>query len=139
MGLAPYAYPLPPSPRDRELAAAPTGWRDVLLRVDALYLIAASVAAFALKAMGTRVAGVGFGEAHELALIAGLLLASASPRRCWHLAAAGVHALLAAANLAHWGTLVADGTAAAGLATVLHAVFVALNAAAARSAETRPR
>ena len=135
MGLAPYAYPLPHAERERALAARLRGWPQALLRVDALSLVISSVAAFVLNAMGTRVVGIGFGEAHELALIAGLLLASASPRRCWHLAAAGVHALMAAANLAHWSTLVADGSATIAVATVaIHVSFVALQVAAARRA-----
>jgi hypothetical protein len=82
--------------------------------------------------MGTRVAGIGFGEAHELALIAGLLLWQPAPRRCWHLAAAAVHALMAAANLAHWDTLAAAGPETAAFTTAIHALFAALQLAAAR-------
>ena len=139
MGLAPYAYPLPHAGREEAFADRLRSWPQALLRVDALSLVTASVAAFLLKAVGTRVVGIGFGEAHELALIAGLLLASASPRRCWHLAAAGVHALLAAANLAHWSTLVADGSATVAVATMaVHGAFAVLQAAAAgRAAEAR--
>lgn len=78
-------------------------------------------------------------DAHELALITGLLLWSASPRPCWHLAAAAVQALFAAANLAHWQTFVSADIVAAGcLTTFMHVVFVALQCVAARAAASSP-
>jgi hypothetical protein len=76
------------------------GTLAAVLRTDATCLVGASMIAFVLDAIGVPVAGVGFVEAHELALIAGLLLWSASARPCWLLAAAAVHALFALANLA---------------------------------------
>ena len=41
----------------------------MLLRANALYLVAASTIAFLMEAMGVRVVGVGFVDAHELALM----------------------------------------------------------------------
>lgn len=112
----------------------------MLLRANALYLVAASTIAFLVEAMGVRIAGIGFVDAHELALIAGLLLWSATPRPCWHLAAAAVHVLFAAANLAHWQTFVSADIVPMGYATTfMHALFAALQVRAARttSASTR--
>ena len=107
----------------------------LLLRANALYLVVASILAFLMNALGVPMAGVGFVDAHELALIAGLLLWSATPRRCWHLAAAAVHALFAVANLAHWQTFVSADILAAGYGTTfMHLLFVALQCLAARTA-----
>jgi len=137
MSLAPHTaltYTIPPTRRSvvmtgaqRPVAASP--WP--LLRLDAAYLIAASLAGFAMKVFGARLSGIGFGEAHELALVAGLLLWHATPRRCWHLAAAAVHGLLAAANVAHWQTLAAGNETTAILATGAHVALVALQLIAA--------
>ena len=137
MALTPYPMmtaTLPPMPAEAVLRGV-QGVRQkrpsrssALMRADAAYLVAASIAGFALKAFGTaRLAGVGFGEAHELALVAGLLLWHATARRCWHLSAAAVHALLAAANVAHWDALVGSASpAAAAVVTAVHVAFVAL-------------
>jgi hypothetical protein len=111
------------------------GTIGMLLRANALYLVTASTAAFLMEAVGVRIAGIGFVDAHELALIAGLLLWSASPRPCWHFAAAAVHVLFAAANLAHWQTFVSADIVAMGcVTTFVHAVFAALQVRAARGA-----
>jgi hypothetical protein len=146
MALTPYPMltaTLPPTPAEAVLRgvrsarpAARPARSSALMHADAAYLVAASIAGFALKAFGTaRLAGVGFGEAHELALVAGLLLWHASSRRCWHLAAAAVHALLAAANVAHWGALVAAvSPAVAVIVTAMHAGFVAAQLRAASRA-----
>ena len=141
MALTPYpmmAATLPPMPAEAVLrgvqAARPARplRSSALMKADATYLVAASIAGFALKVFGTaRLAGIGFGEAHELALVAGLLLWHATPRRCWHLSAAAVHALLAAANVAHWDTLAATHATTAVVATGAHAGFVVLQLAAA--------
>jgi|SRR5688500_10423290 len=105
------------------------------LRTDAVCLVAASTAAFVMDAVGMPIAGIGFVDAHELALIAGLLLWSASPRPCWYLAAAAVHTLFAAANLAHWQAFVSADIVTAGyVTTAAHAVFAGLGCAAARTA-----
>ena len=111
------------------------GTTAILLRANALYLVSAATIAFLMNALGVPIAGVGFVDAHELALIAGLLLWSASPRPCWHLAAAAVHALFAAANLAHWQTFVAADIVPAGyITTLVHVLFVVLQCLAARAA-----
>ena len=86
----------------------------------------------------SRVAGVGFVDAHELALIAGLLLWCPAPRRCWHLAAAAVHLLFAAATLAHWDVIVSGGMVSSALVTTaLHLAFAGLEGLAARATENR--
>jgi hypothetical protein len=112
----------------------------MLLRANAVYLVAASVLAFALEARGVRMAGVGFVEAHEFALITGLLLWSAAPRPCWYLAAAAVQALFAAANMAHWQTFVSAEIVGAGyLTTFMHLLFAAFQCLAARTATASAR
>lgn len=110
------------------------GTIGTLLRANAFYLVIASTGAFLMEALGIRIVGVGFVDAHELALIAGLLLWAASPRPCWHLAAAAVQALFAAANLAHWDTFVtADIVALGCFTTAMHVLFVALQCVAAKT------
>jgi hypothetical protein len=111
------------------------GSKSLLLRVDASYLVGTSAAAFMAGALGMPMAGVGFAEAHELALFAGLLLWAAAPRTCWHLSAAAVHALFAAANMAHWQSFVSAEIVAVGCVTTsMHLVFAALQCLAARTA-----
>ena len=121
-------YTIPPTPRSAVLSRRQKAVRPFwsLNQLDALYLVAASVAGFAANVFGAGFGGVGFGEAHEVALVAGLLLWQATSRRCWHLSAAAVHALLGAANLAHWDTLAAGNEAIAIATTAAHAGFVAL-------------
>ena len=81
------------------------------------------------------VEGIGFIEAHGLALILGITLWRASATRSWHLTAAATHLLLGAANLAFWNIFVeADMLALGYLSTVLHGVFVALQLTAAVAA-----
>jgi hypothetical protein len=114
------------------------GSNSKLLRTDAAGLVAAAGTAFLLSAFGIRVAGVGFVDAHELALFAGLLLWCAGPRRCWHVAAAAVHVLFAAATLAHWEVIVSGGmVSSAMVTTALHLVFAGLEGLAARTTEGR--
>ena len=106
-----------------------------LLRVNGFYLVVASTTAFLMDALGRPIGGIGFKDAHELSLIAGLLLWSAAPRRSWHLAAAAVQALFAASNVAHWQAFVsAEIVPAACVTTFMHVVFVALQCLAARTA-----
>ena len=115
--------------------SAAMGTIAMLLRANALYLVTASTIAFLMEAVGVRIVGIGFVDAHELALIAGLLLWSAAPRPCWHLAAAAVHVLFAAANLAHWQTFVSADIVPMGyVTTFVHALFAALQIRAARAA-----
>jgi hypothetical protein len=104
-------------------------------RTDAFCLVGASTLAFVLDATGIPMAGVGFVDAHELALVAGILLWSARPRACWHLAAAAVHLLFAAANVAHWEYFVSAHIVAVGwMTTAAHVLFVVLGCLAAHRA-----
>jgi hypothetical protein len=104
-----------------------------LLRTDAACLVAASILAFALEAIGVAVAGVGFVDAHELALIAGVLLWTATPRPSWQLAAAALHVLFAATNLAHWEFFVsADLVVMGAVTTAAHVLFAVLGIGASR-------
>jgi hypothetical protein len=81
---------------------------------------------------GRPYAGVGFIEAHGLALIIGILLVRAEPLRLWHLTAAGVHLLLGTANLVFWQIFtVADILAAGYITTSLHWLFAMLQLLAA--------
>ena len=116
------------------------GTMGLLLRANATYLVTTATIAFVMGALGVPMAGVGFVDAHELALIAGLLLWSATPRRCWHLAAAALHLLFAAANVAHWQTFVSAEIIGAGyLTTFMHLLFAALQCLAAHAATASSR
>ena len=89
------------------------GSNSKLLRTDAAGLVAAAGTAFLLSAFGIRVAGVGFVDAHELALFA-------------------------AATLAHWEVIVSGGmVSSAMVTTALHLVFAGLEGLAARTTEGR--
>lgn len=78
------------------------------------------------------VEGIGFIEAHGLALILGITLWRASASRSWHLTAAATHLLLGAANLTFWNIFVESDMLALGyLSTIFHGVFVALQLTAA--------
>ena len=105
-----------------------------LFRADATFLIGASVAAFSMRAMGVPIAGIGVGEAHEIALITGLLVWHASSRPSWHLATAGMHSLLVATNATGLGELSGGPTVAIAVAAAaVHGVFALLHGAAARA------
>ena len=78
------------------------------------------------------VAGIGFVEAHGLALILGITLWRVPASRSWHLTAAAIHLLLGTANLTFWGIFVGSQMLALGyLSTILHGVFMALQLGAA--------
>jgi hypothetical protein len=80
-------------------------------------------------------AGIGFIEAHGLALIIGVLLWRAPPVRAWHLTGAAVHVLLGISNLVFWQFFVAADMLWVGyLTTSLHGLFVVLQLLAARAA-----
>jgi hypothetical protein len=115
--------------------------RLLILRADALFLIFASIGgamtdiAGSFFGSGPEVAilsdapgaGIGFLEAHGLALILGILFWRATPARDWHLTAAAVHALLGSANLAFWQFFVVTDQLAVGyITTALHGLFVIL-------------
>ena len=81
-------------------------------------------------------AGIGFVEAHGLAVILAVLLWRAYPSRSWHLTALSIVALLGTANLAFWQAFVAmDALAMGYITTALHWTFVALNLWAAVDAD----
>ncbi len=119
--------------------------RRKLLRINALFLLAASTAGFAMDiagsffARGVEVAilndapgaGIGLIEAHGLAFIIGLHLWWAEPRKAWHLTGFGVHLLLGSANLAFWPFFIISNTLPMGIVTTgLHWTFVALHLSA---------
>jgi hypothetical protein len=124
--------------------------RQIILRGNALYIGIAGFAGVIFDIRGVlyglgpqgRVlanapyAGIGFVEAHGLAVILAVLIWRARPDRAAHLTATAVVALLGTANLAFWQAFVAmDALAMGYLTTVLHWTFVALNLAAALAAE----
>ena len=124
--------------------------RAYLLRANALYLGVAAVAAllvmdlpgvlFGRGSAGRLLAdaphaGIGFVEAHGLALILAVLLWRAAPARAWHWTGLAVGALLGTANLAFWQIFIAmDALAMGYLTTLLHWLFVALQLTALLSA-----
>ncbi len=88
-----------------------TTMRKLILRADACWLVLASLAGLAMAVSGAFFASgpsvlraipeaaVGLVQAHGLALILGLLLWRALPRRSSHLIGAAVHLLLGAGNI----------------------------------------
>jgi hypothetical protein len=126
--------------------------RTLILRANALYLGIAAFGGLLSDVLGIYVghgpvgriaavaphAGIGFVEAHGLALILSVLLWRASPSRSWHLAAAAVHTLLGTANLAFWPFFVAADMLPVGyITTSLHALFAVLQLVAAISTSGR--
>jgi len=118
-----------------------TRTRRRILRANALYLVIAATAGLLTDVLGiffsrgaqSRIlgaaphAGIGFIEAHGLALIIGVLLWRAMPVRGWHFTAAAVHVLLGTANLVFWQIFVAADALPAGYVTTsLHWLFVVL-------------
>jgi hypothetical protein len=86
-------------------------------------------------------AGIGFIEAHGLALILAILMWRATSAgswrvtagsRAWHVTAAAIHVLLGSANLVAWEFFVSTDSLAAGyITTSLHWLLVALQLLAA--------
>lgn len=125
--------------------------RQRILRANAVYLILASLAGWVVldipgsflsrgPAAGILAqaphAGIGFFEAHGLALIFGALLWRAAPLRSWHVTAVAVHVLLGTANLLFWQIFIAVDLLAMGyITTGLHWLFVALQVPAALAAK----
>ena len=123
-----------------------TTMRQVILRANALYIGVAGFAGvifdirgvlYGLGPQGRALAaaphaGIGFVEAHGLAVILAVVLWRSKPERSAHLTALAVVALLGTANLAFWQTFIAmDALVMGYLTTVMHWTFVALNLAAA--------
>ena len=120
--------------------------RQMILRAEALYIGVAGFAGvifdirgvfYGLGPQGRALAaaphaGIGFVEAHGLAVILAVVLWRSKPERAAHLTALAVVALLGTANLAFWQTFIAmDALVMGYVTTALHWTFVALNLAAA--------
>ena len=120
--------------------------RQLILRANALYIGVAGFAGvifdirgvlYGLGPQGRALAnapyaGIGFVEAHGLAVILAILLWRARPDRSAHLTALAVVALLGTANLAFWQVFIAmDALLMGYVTTALHWTFVALNLGAA--------
>ena len=120
--------------------------RQFILRANALYIGIAGSAGMIFDIRGVLYglgpqgraladaphAGIGFVEAHGLAVIIAVVLWRARPERAAHLTALAVVALLGTANLAFWQAFVAmDALTMGYVTTALHWTFVALNLVAA--------
>jgi len=120
--------------------------RQFILRANALYIGCAGCAGIIFDVRGVLYglgpegralaaaphAGIGFVEAHGLAVIVAVLLWRARPERVAHLTAFAVVALLGTANLAFWQSFVAmDALAMGYVTTAMHWTFAALNLGAA--------
>jgi hypothetical protein len=116
--------------------------RTAVLRANALYIGVAGFAGvifdirgvlYGLGPQGRALAnapyaGIGFVEAHGLAVILAVLLWRARPDRAAHLTAVAIAALLGTANLAFWQAFVAmDALVMGYVTTALHWTFVVLN------------
>ncbi|WAX97613.1 hypothetical protein N7E70_012470 [Aminobacter sp. NyZ550] len=114
-----------------------TTFRNPVIRGNALFLILASAGglvtdiagsffghgAEATLLAGSPGAGIGFIEAHGLALIIGIAAWRSAYARQWHLGLAAVHALFAGVNLLFWQYFVAIGLL--GYATtILHVTLI---------------
>ena len=81
---------------------------------------------------GAPLAGIGFVEAHGLAVILAVLLMRAPSARSWHVTAAAMDLLLGVANLAFWQLFVVTDALAVGyVTTILHWSFGAAHVGAA--------
>ena len=125
-------------------------FRRLLLRTNAAFLILAALggwlqmdfpASFANSGpLAPLIAhepalGIGFVEAHGLALILAVLLWRAPPERSWHLTAAAIHLLLGASNIVFWQLFVATNTVPMGwVTTVAHGLLFVLQSTAALAA-----
>lgn len=124
----------------------PAAIRRMILRANAIFLLAASAGGFASDIRGIFLglgpvarlvadaphAGIGFIEAHGLAFILGILLWRAEPSRAWHLTAAAIHLLLGISNVVFWQIFSAADMMTVGyVTTALHALFVTLQLSAA--------
>ena len=128
---------------------------QLVLRANALYIGVAGFAGvifdirgvlYGLGPQGRALAdapyaGIGFVEAHGLAVILGIVLWRSRAERAAHLTALAVVALLGTANLAFWQMFVATDALAVGYVTTgLHWLFVAAQLTPVVAAgETLPR
>jgi hypothetical protein len=126
--------------------------RQLILRANALYIGCAGCAGIIFDVRGVLYglgpqgralaaaphAGIGFVEAHGLAVILAVLLWRARSERVAHLTAFAVVALLGTANLAFWQSFVAmDALVMGYVTTALHWTFAALNLGAALQSPLR--
>jgi hypothetical protein len=121
--------------------------RRNILRANALYIGSVAFVAFfadiravlyGVGPLGRVLAAVpdsaiGFIEAHGLAFILAVLLwrGSSAPSKSWHVTALGMEVLLGTCNLVFWQLFIAGDALVMGyVTTILHWVFVVLQAAA---------
>jgi hypothetical protein len=125
-------------------------FRRLLLRADAVFLIVAAVGAWVSAdfpasfsgsgPIGPLIAhqpalGIGFIEAHGLAIILGVLLWRAASTISWHLTGAAIHLLLGTCNVIFWRLFIVTGTLQMGwVTTVMHGLLFVLQSFAAWSA-----
>lgn len=123
--------------------------RRLLLRADAVFLIVAATGAWitadfpaSFRGAGPfgpliaheRALGIGFVEAHGLAIILGVLLWRAPSDRSWHLTGAVIHLFLGVCNVIFWRLFVATDSLAMGwVTTAMHGLFFLLQSFAAWS------
>ena len=115
--------------------------RTLILRANALYISVAGAAGMLLDLRGIYLgagpqgriladaphAGIGFIEAHGLAVILAVVLWRAVPSRSSHLIALSVDVLLGTANLLLWQIFVAADALPVGyISTILHWTFATL-------------
>ncbi|WP_192385723.1 hypothetical protein [Mesorhizobium silamurunense] len=118
---------------------------NLLVRVNAGFLILASAGGLATDIAGSFFgrgaeavllgdapgAGIGFIEAHGLALIIGVTLWRIAYSRNWNAVLATVHALLGTANLLFWQFFIAADVLVVGyVTTAAHFLFVVAHLAA---------
>jgi hypothetical protein len=124
--------------------------RRLLLRANAVFLIVAGVGAWVTAdfpasfsgsgPFGALIAhqpalGIGFIEAHGLAIILGVLLWRAASATSWHFTAAAIHLLLGTCNIIFWQLFIATDTLPMGwVTTVMHGLLFVLQSFAAWSA-----
>lgn len=122
--------------------------RQNVLRANAIYLLVASIGGLVADVLGAFLsrgpwspvlgevtyAGIGFIEAHGLALILAILLWRSTPTRSWHLTAVAVHVLLGTANLIFWQIFIITDMLIGGyITTWLHWLFAGIQLFAALS------
>ncbi|RUW46827.1 hypothetical protein EOA32_30545 [Mesorhizobium sp. M1A.F.Ca.ET.072.01.1.1] len=118
---------------------------NLLVRVNAGFLVLASAGGLATDIAGSFFGrgaeavllnnapgtGIGFIEAHGLALIIGVTLWRIGYSRNWHAVLAAVHVLLGTANLLFWQFFIAADVLVVGyVTTAAHWLFVVAHLAA---------
>ena len=134
----------------------PLNFRRWVLRADSVFLIAAASVALVTADLPAsfsgsgpfgpliaheRALGIGFVEAHGLAIILGVLLwrGGGACSASWHVTGAAIHLLLGACNIVFWRLfIVTDSLPMGWITTGMHGVLLALQSIAAWSARSRP-